>query len=537
MKTVAPPNPLHMQSGPDTVWTTVNFSEAIPGVQTPLSLTFWLDASEASLVRMSADLGTVARRDAVVSPSVDGRFMGAFHGRIAGNITRFRDLADRIPGSSGDSFEEQIFGRTRTSAPNRPRRARYPITAVRAPLAVWRTTRQLTAQRQANEPWWRATVANPGGDLVEVLGNFDEACHRFASIVHDQGLVSMLAQSCFERIGSLASAAGMDGAQADLVTGYGGMEETKLLTELWRVAHDELALDAFLLRYGFHGPAAGDVSMPSWREDRGPIITLLPVYRDLPADQDPRHRQAVQVAARIETEARLLARLPAAKRAAARAACHAASRLVPLREVGKTGFAQAIDVARACARAAGSLLAQRGTIGDPGDVFFLTRSELVRMTYGADLRDAVDERKSFYADCRQVRLPDYWVGPPCPEPAEMATSDGHVVRGIGVTPGVVEGRVRVVTDPVAEQIEPGEILVCETTNPAWVTLFLVAGALVIDIGGVLSHGAIAARELGIPCVINTGDATHRLRTGDQVRVDGRAGTVEMVEGQFANRGV
>jgi pyruvate,water dikinase len=86
-----------------------------------------------------------------------------------------------------------------------------------------------------------------------------------------------------------------------------------------------------------------------------------------------------------------------------------------------------------------------------------------------------------------------------------------------------------VHDSGDEQLEAGEILVCETTNPSWVTLFLIADAMVIDIGGVISHGAIAARELGIPCVINTRDGTRRLRTGDIVRVDGATGTVEVLQ--------
>jgi pyruvate,water dikinase len=94
---------------------------------------------------------------------------------------------------------------------------------------------------------------------------------------------------------------------------------------------------------------------------------------------------------------------------------------------------------------------------------------------------------------------------------------------------VVTGRARVVHDSDEEPLRPGEILVCETTNPCWVTLFLVADAMVIDIGGVISHGAIAARELGIPCVINTRDGTRVLHTGDLVRVDGGSGTVEVLE--------
>ncbi|MGH9034595.1 MAG: PEP-utilizing enzyme, partial [Acidimicrobiia bacterium] len=92
---------------------------------------------------------------------------------------------------------------------------------------------------------------------------------------------------------------------------------------------------------------------------------------------------------------------------------------------------------------------------------------------------------------------------------------------------VVEGRARVVIDP-GDVLEEGEILVCETTDPSWASLMLVAGGLVIDIGGALSHGAIVARELGVPCVINTRVGTQRLRTGDLLRVDGDAGVVAVL---------
>ena len=84
-------------------------------------------------------------------------------------------------------------------------------------------------------------------------------------------------------------------------------------------------------------------------------------------------------------------------------------------------------------------------------------------------------------------------------------------------------------DPLAgEPLQQGEILVCETTDPSWTSLFLVAAGLVIDVGGALSHGAILARELGVPCVINTRVGSQVLRTGDLLRVDGDAGRVEVL---------
>src|SRR5262249_30171872 len=100
---------------------------------------------------------------------------------------------------------------------------------------------------------------------------------------------------------------------------------------------------------------------------------------------------------------------------------------------------------------------------------------------------------------------------------------------IPVTPGVVTGRARVVRDPETDDgPEPGEILVCRTTDPSWAAVLIISAALVIDIGGPISHGAIVARELGIPCVIRTRDGTAKIADGDLIEVDGSAGTVTVL---------
>ena len=110
--------------------------------------------------------------------------------------------------------------------------------------------------------------------------------------------------------------------------------------------------------------------------------------------------------------------------------------------------------------------------------------------------------------------------------AEMA--DGGLT-GSPVSPGVVEGRVRVIFNPYGAQVEPGEILVCPGTDPSWTPLFLAAGGLVMEVGGLMTHGSVVAREYGIPAVVGVHEATSRLQTGQLVRVDGSAGKIEFVE--------
>jgi pyruvate,water dikinase len=111
-----------------------------------------------------------------------------------------------------------------------------------------------------------------------------------------------------------------------------------------------------------------------------------------------------------------------------------------------------------------------------------------------------------------------------------AGGDEARIAGIAGSPGSVEGVARLVqTVDEFDQVENGDILVCQMTNPAWVVLFTRIAGLVTDTGGTTSHPAVLSREFGIPAVVGTSDATRRIGTGDRIRVDGSAGVVEILE--------
>jgi pyruvate,water dikinase len=109
----------------------------------------------------------------------------------------------------------------------------------------------------------------------------------------------------------------------------------------------------------------------------------------------------------------------------------------------------------------------------------------------------------------------------------LPADEGQIV-GDPVSPGVVEGAARVIFNPLDEQLKPGEILVCPGTDPAWTPLFLAAGGLVMEIGGMMTHGSVVAREYGIPAVVGVHQATSRLQTGDRIRLDGSSGMIELI---------
>ena len=108
-----------------------------------------------------------------------------------------------------------------------------------------------------------------------------------------------------------------------------------------------------------------------------------------------------------------------------------------------------------------------------------------------------------------------------------AGSNGGAGRlsGTPASAGTITARARVILDPQGAHLEPGEILVAPSTDPGWTPLFLTAGGLVMEMGGPNSHGAVVAREYGIPAVVGVPDATSRIATGHSITVDGAAGTV------------
>ncbi|HEX6399849.1 MAG TPA: PEP-utilizing enzyme, partial [Actinomycetota bacterium] len=112
---------------------------------------------------------------------------------------------------------------------------------------------------------------------------------------------------------------------------------------------------------------------------------------------------------------------------------------------------------------------------------------------------------------------------------QQQSADERLITGIAASPGTIEGIARVVrTVDEFDQVDDGDILVCQMTNPAWVVLFTKIAGLVTDTGGTTSHPAVLSREFGIPAVIGTSIATRRISTGDRIRVDGSAGRVEIL---------
>jgi pyruvate,water dikinase len=289
-----------------------------------------------------------------------------------------------------------------------------------------------------------------------------------------------------------------------------------------------MTIDQVVANHGFHGPREGDISATVWREDRSPLERVVADYAQQADDADPLARETETQRLRADMQRQVAAAFPRAQRPLVEAVLRLAAARIPMRGVAKRAFLQSLDVGRGAARRAGELLAADGTLADPEDVFYLVTDELTG-ALPPGVNEVVAERRARRAEYEQLRIPSNWKGTPVPYDAEPAADRVRgPVTGLGVSAGVVEGTVRVVTDPAFAEVEPGDILVSSTTDPSWSSIMFISSALVVDIGSALSHAAVVARELGVPCVVNTRDGSHTLRTGDRVRVDGSAGTVEIL---------
>ncbi|HEV7536022.1 MAG TPA: PEP-utilizing protein mobile subunit, partial [Acidimicrobiia bacterium] len=460
-----PENVLHSRSAPGASWSTINLSEAMPGVLTPLGWSVWGRAGEASARAPFVAMGALARPEGGIPADPEERAINIFYGRVAARVDFFCAMGDRLPGVTGEGISRDVFGFVPPGFLSRPSRRRWPISLVKFPAAFLGVPPAIRRGRKATETWWRVELPRTASlDLPAARAQLAAAARRFASALAEQATaVACGIQPVYEQLSLLAAKAGVDGAA--LMTGHGSHEETVVIGDLWAISRGRLTLEAFLDRHGYHGPNEGEISGRVWREDAAPVERLVERYRSLGDDADPAGTLADRAAERRRAEAQLLDAVSGARRAQARLLLGLADRYLPLRGVGKVSFLQTLDVARAVARRTGTLLAADGLLDDPEDVFYLTLGELTG-DLPPDARDRVEERRELRRRYTGLEIPSCWTGPPEAHPVAAAEAVDSLT-GVAASPGVAEGKARVVTDPSDADMEPGDVLVAHTTDPSW----------------------------------------------------------------------
>lgn len=521
------PTTLHGVSRPDTTWTTTNVGESVPGVPTPLGWSMWYVAGEIAMRSAFVSIGALGKRELELPKDRRDWMLGIFYGRASLSVSMVCSWAERVPGTDPATMAEQIFSARPRGYEPRSRRRYYPRVAAKAGLPMFRIKRMVAQDRVDVEAFRAATMAGlPTADRDRTLAWFEDALAIHRRCLSSQTLLTFaVVQPVVDALLSSAESVGVSGAE--LMAGYGGHDETAAVADLWAVSRDELDLDTFLARHGFHAWAEGELSSTSWREDPAHVERLVASYRDRGDEADPMIAERARTARRLELEQAYLDALPRLKRPVGRLLLSLAQRYVPSRGIAKGSFVQALDVVRAAARRLGEHYVAAGQLDDRDDVFYLVLEE-IREGLPADVKERVAARRTERATYQGLEVPSVFDGIPTPVRLDVEAGEDTIV-GTGASPGVVEGRARVVTSPDQATVQEGEILVARDTDPSWASLMFLSSGLVADIGGVMSHTAIVARELSLPCVVNTGSASRTLRTGDLIRVNGSSGSIEVLE--------
>jgi pyruvate,water dikinase len=307
-------------------------------------------------------------------------------------------------------------------------------------------------------------------------------------------------------------------------------------------------VEPYQREFGWHAVWSHEFIFPTVREELEPVLDLVRGY--LETDYD--YPSAIE-AMRHDIEAasvELLDGLDGDALEELRAANEINLRMAPLTPDHHFYIDQGANAhVRLVLIAIGRKLVEAGRLDQADDVLFLRYNEL-RMLIGdaaaVDARALVATRRGERTASARLR-PRNWIGTATPSQLafpylvnwgyperfhQQESEDLQRVTGIAASPGVVEGIARVVmTVDEFDEVAEGDILVCQMTNPAWVVLFTKIAALVTDTGGTTSHPAVLSREFGIPAVIGTSVATHRIMTGDRLRVDGTNGVVDILGGE------
>jgi pyruvate,water dikinase len=435
------------------------------------------------------------------------------------NATIFRHLAFKLPGAAPPAFliellppeEEQAWKRRRAQPPDL--RVYGAVLQTTVAERRWRRFRWNPVRNEAHWEDWRRALEAALPELEAPARGRDEVrarlsrCRDLAEAYLKVHICSLLFAHLW---GDLARSALPDGDADALLRPLAPTETVRAARDLGRAGRGELSFGTLLAHHGHRAECSWELFAPRWAEDPAMLEALA---RASGGGPDP-----VPAALRACADADARA---AALPAGLRPIVWLARRYLQLREDQRYHFDRLLWPWK---RLWLWMEAEEGL-----QLRFLELAEVEALWSGALSRAAagglVDRRSSAWAEERRRQaagdLPPVFLRGDGAEPPS-----GGRLQGLGISAGARRGPVRIVRSLAdGARLQPGDILVARTTDPGWTPLFLRAGAVVLELGGMLSHAAVVARELGVPAVVNVEGACSRLHDGQVVLVDGSRGIV------------
>ena len=542
-----------------------NISEILPGCITPLSWSYIGPTIEHAFRSQGIALGVMGES------GTEYQVLGFFYHRPYMCVSFMEEAAAHTPGISPDTLHEEFIGPPDTRTPpvhlSDLRPDRWPA-IVRVVLTIIRKTKSLssdteeceeTINRQREESTPEALKDWTDDRLIEGV-SFSKAmawvsdvhiwASTFAVLYFDllrkqtkawlNDEKGSLAAQMVTGIGTLPSAnpafglydlAKMVMSSPEISNLFTSNSDNESLLDLINTDANKkdfkTSLEEFLTLHGHRAVCEAEFRSPTWREDPTQIIGLIRNYLQ-PGVTPPEELRIRQERTRDEAM-KQVDRLPQPKRFIMKRVLKAARRNIEFREGLKDLIVLRSDRFRRIYAEIRTRLLDRGWLYDPDDLFFLMWKEVRDLLNGKlspeVAKEIISRRRQDFEWCQMVHVPKIINGKAIVVKPDEFPSEQQL-QGMGVSPGKVEGRARVILDPrVESHIEPGEILIAPVTDAGWTPLFINAGGLIVDIGGLLSHGSIVAREYGLPAVVGVADATRRIKTGERIYLDGSTGLV------------
>jgi pyruvate,water dikinase len=300
--------------------------------------------------------------------------------------------------------------------------------------------------------------------------------------------------------------------------------------------------ETFIAEFGSRGPNEWDIHAESWETDPTLPLAALDRVRFQADEESPHVRHDAVAAQRVEVTTEVRAKVADNEELSGMLeAALVAANMMAYRERTKTTIVKVIHEARMAFRELGRRHAEAGDLDDADHVFMLLGSELDDFVADpASFRERLTGRAADYAALWEIEPPFIIRDGDLPPlstwerrteaDAKPIAEAGSQISGVSGSPGVVRGTARIVLDPHdPTALEPGDILVAPYTDPSWTPLFMTAGAVVVDVGGQISHAVIVSRELGLPCVVSATGATEAIPQGATVEVNGDTGVVTVID--------
>ena len=550
-------------------WDNSNIVESYSGVTTPLTYSFARTAYE-TVYRQFCELMGVTRRDIEANASVFKAMIGLIRGRVYYRLDSWYRCLLLLPGARYTKrFMEQMMGvaqKADLGGESRTGKLRiaYLIWKLVAALASLgsRTERFRTTFRTVYDRWHgQALESLPAEDLVAAYRELERELllEWKAPIIND-----FFAMIFFGVLKKMAP-----DLHNDLLCGEPGMESTLPTREILAMAHTirndealraaieagsppegltaarafpvfEAWLVSYLDRYGDRCMEELKLETRTLRDDPTFLVSTLRNYvgrPDLSCDAMDAREASVRQAAEDAVV------IPFGKRGLFRWILRRARRHVRERENLRFARTRVFGLVRRLFRALGGHFVRVGLLDEVDDVFYLEKDEVFGLVEGTGttvhVKPLVASRRAEFERYRRGPAPDSrfetrggvhfgnpFVGTAVP--AAPSNGDPNLLSGLGCAPGIVRERARIVHSPKDDVRLNGQILVCERTDPGWVPLFPTAGGLLVERGSALSHSAIVAREFGIPTVVGIPGLMKRVRDGQLVELDGKAGTARLL---------